>query len=295
MPLPDLESLRCFDAAARCLHFRLAAAQVALSPTAFSDRIRRLEDDLGAPLFERTTRRIVLTEAGLRLQPLARRLLDEARRLQHAVVDTSAPYDLTLGTRFELGLSWLVPALGTLEAQRPERTLHLRFGDSPDLLRGLRNGEVDGAVTSTRLPTPGLAYAPLHEEEYVFVASPELLDERSLCGPEDAGRHTLLEAWADLPLLRYLLDATEGATWAFGRVRLLGTIAAIRHRVLEGAGVAVLPRYFVAVDLAEGRLTEPLPDMALRTDLFRLLWREDHPLASALATLASDLRQLPLR
>jgi hypothetical protein len=59
----DLESLRCFVHAAAELSFRVAAKACALSPAAFGDRIRRLEEDLGAPLFERTTRKVTLTAA----------------------------------------------------------------------------------------------------------------------------------------------------------------------------------------------------------------------------------------
>ena len=56
------------------------AHAVHLSPTAFSDRIRRLETDLGGQLFERTTRRVALTASGLKLVPQARRCLEEAER-----------------------------------------------------------------------------------------------------------------------------------------------------------------------------------------------------------------------
>src|SRR5687768_3422716 len=129
MILPDLESLRCFEAAAVHLSFRVAAAQVALSPAAFSDRIRRLEEVLDTRLFERTTRRVVLTPAGRRLLPQARRCLEEARRCLDAVREdgTRTPFEIVLGTRYELGLSWLVPALDGLRDARPERTVHLYF------------------------------------------------------------------------------------------------------------------------------------------------------------------------
>jgi LysR family glycine cleavage system transcriptional activator len=291
---PDLESLRCFEAVARHLHFRTAADSVALSPTAFSERIRKLEEDLGTPLLERTTRRVTLTPAGHRLLPHVQRLLEDARRLRQVVSEAAPmPFELVLGTRFELGLSWLVPSLGVLEARRPERTLHLRFGDSADLLQAVRTGTVDAAVTSVRLTTPGLAYAPLHEETYVFVGSPHL---PPLGAPEDAAHHTLLDTQPDLPLFRYLLDAvTPPAAWPFARMVWLGTIAAIRHRVLEGAGVAVLPRYFVTEDVAQGRLVRLLPELPLSSDRFRLVWRRDHPLHEALFELAGDLRALPVR
>ena len=106
-PLPDLESLRCFLAAARHLSFRVAARAVALSPAAFSDRIQRLEDTLGASLFDRTTRRVALTAAGERLVPEAQRCLDQARRCGEVVLREDGaplPYELTDRHTLKLGL-----------------------------------------------------------------------------------------------------------------------------------------------------------------------------------------------
>ena len=76
--LPDLESLRCFVAAAELLNFRAAARQVALSPAALSQRIRSIEEQLQTPLFQRTTRRVHLTAAGLSLYPVAKKTLESA-------------------------------------------------------------------------------------------------------------------------------------------------------------------------------------------------------------------------
>jgi LysR family glycine cleavage system transcriptional activator len=64
---------------------------------------------------------------------------------------------------------------------------------------------------------------------------------------------------------------------------------------MEGAGVAVLPRYFVAGDLRARRLREPLPKARLLDDHFRLIWRAGHPREADLRALAHDLRQRPLR
>src|SRR5262247_2851989 len=107
--LPDLESLRCFEVAARHANFRRAARQVHLSPAAFGDRIRRLEEQLGTPLFDRTTRKVELTIAGERVLAQARRVLEEAARCFEVARDPNAPrtIEMTVGTRFELGLSWI--------------------------------------------------------------------------------------------------------------------------------------------------------------------------------------------
>src|SRR5690242_4747713 len=127
----DFDSLRCFDAAATTLNFRAAAARVYLSPAAFSDRMQRLEAEVGASLFTRTTRHVALSEAGHRLLPVARQLLEGAERMRALgrAPERALPYELYVGTRYELGLSWLCPALRDLQLHRPERTLHLYNGD----------------------------------------------------------------------------------------------------------------------------------------------------------------------
>lgn len=295
---PDLECLRCFDAAATHLNFRAAARQVALSPAAFSSRIKRLEEELGAPLFIRTTRKVSLSAAGQALVPQARRAFAELALCRDVVKDgqTRAPFTLQVGTRFELGLSWLTPALGDLARARPERTLNLHFGDSPDLLGRIRDGRLDCAITSARLTSSWIRYALLHEERYAFVAAPRLTRHTPLRGPKDAAAHALIDLSADLPLFRYFVDARPpGEVWGFARKELLGTIAAVRLRVLEGAGLAVLPRYFVDRDLRQKRLVALLPRQEPGRDFFRLVWREGHPREQELSALADELRARPLQ
>src|SRR5688572_4690423 len=145
MTLPSIESLRCFDAAARLLRFRAAARAVALTPAALGQRIRQLEDDLGAKLFERTTRSVRLTAAGLALVPHARACLDAAAACGRAARGEvgPAPVEIVMGTRHELGLSWLTPNLKTLLAAHPTVTVHLYFGSGPDLLLRVRTLEID--------------------------------------------------------------------------------------------------------------------------------------------------------
>jgi DNA-binding transcriptional LysR family regulator len=294
---PDLESLRCFVAAATHLRFRSAAEACSLSPTAFSTRIRALETQLGAELFARTTRTVRLTEAGERLLVQARATLDAAAQCAHVVHQADvAPFEVTLGTRFELGLSFIVPALSALERKRPSRRLHLYFADSADLIARILRGDIDAAVASMRLNDARLAYAPLHEEQYVLVGAKKLLAKKPLVMARDAAAHTLLDVHSDLPLFRYLLDARPASeAWSFARIEHLGAIGAVRARALEGVGVAVLPRYFVDKELREGKLSLLMPRTKLATDWFRLVWRTGHSYEARLRELAADLAALPLR
>jgi DNA-binding transcriptional LysR family regulator len=293
----DLESLRCFVVAAEQKSFRGAARAVALSPAAFSDRIKRLEDDLGAALFARTTRRVLLTDAGERLLGQARACLAEAERCKSAVRGHgSPPFDLTVGTRFELGMSWLVPLLAKLERARPERRIHLYFGDTDDALRQLRQDTIDCVVSSARIASPGLKYARLHKESYVFVGGTRLIAREPLSRSEHALGHTLLEVNRDLPLFRYFIDARPGdEEWSFRNIQHLGTIGAVRARALEGAGVAVLPHYFVEDDLKKKRLVRLMPAVKMPVDWFRLIWRASHLRQDAFHDLAGELASHPLR
>jgi DNA-binding transcriptional LysR family regulator len=296
MQLPDIDSLRCFVAAAHHKSFRKAAREVALSPGAFSDRIKRLEDLLGLRLFQRTTRSCQLTPEGERALVFASRAIDAARRTLDAASSAPVPFDLVVGTRYELGLSWLVPSLGPLEEKVRERRLHLFFGDTEALLLALERGQCDCVVTSARLSLPGLEMPPLHEERYALIAAPSLLEATPLRTHKDAANHVLLDAHLDLPLFRYFLDGRPAKeTWRFARVQRLGTIAAILAQARAGAGIAVLPRYFVDKDLAKRTLVEPFPKAKLSADFFRLVYRSTHPRADDIVRLGDDLRSLPLR
>lgn len=298
MTLPDLDSLRCVIAAAESPSFRAAAARVALSPAAFSERIKRLEEQLETRLFVRGPRHVEPTPAGRRLLGPAREALAAAARCvdQARGEGRPAPFRLRLGTRFELGLSWLVPALDALRAARPERTIDLYFGESDALFDRLSAGRLDGLVSSVRIDRAGLAYVPLHEEDYAFCAAPGLLDDAPLDGPNHAAAHRLIDTQPDLPLFRYFRDARSAdEVWAFSAVEHMGTIAAVRARVRAGAGVAVLPRYFVADDLAAGRLIRLFAETEMPTDRFRLLWLDGAPLGPELRVLGDTLRARPLK
>jgi len=290
--LPDLENLRCFESAAVHLNFRAAANTVGLSPAAFSERIRRLEDQLGQQLFARTTRRVKLTPSGERLLPQARRALAEAQRCAELLRDGGpAPFQMTIGTRFELGLSWVVPALEVQQAERPEQRLHLYFSEGPAIMEALIRGTIDAVIGSMRLVSPRLSYVPLHEERYWFVTSPERLKKHPLNGPDDAPEHTLVDTNPSLPLFRYWQDqAPAEERWQFGDHQYMGAIAGIRSWVLAGRGVAVLPEYFVKSDVAAGHLKRVLTHVEPRSDWFRLVWLQGHTRSEDLEALGQFLR-----
>jgi len=298
MDLPATESLRCFLAAAERLNFRAAARVVALTPAALSQRIRLLEQQLGASLFQRTTRSVQLTPAGQALLPRARACLAEAAACVQAVRGEGAPpaVELTLGTRFELGMSWIVPLLPAMKATLPQVTMHLFFGSGHEIVERLRAGLIDCAVTSAQVADVRLAGARLHEERYAMVAAPRLLRRSPLSRPEHAASHVLLDIDVGLPLFRSF-SAAEGAPALprFAGYRWLGLGAAVKALVLAGEGVAVLPEYMIEAELRRRQLRRVFPGVTPRPDYFRLVHRADDPRRATYDALAGLLGQAPIR
>ena len=294
--LPDLDSLRCFEAAAARLNFREAASLVGLSPPAFSQRIRRLEEQLDAKLFERTTRRVALTTEGLRLRPHARRCIEQAgqcRAVAHA--NAALPYELTLGTDRDLGMHWIMPQLGELEDQEPDRGLNMFFGRAGDLFRHMRRGTVDAVVVGGRVTAPESATSELLvPERYVFVAAANLASLRPLMGAGQAAQHVLLDLDEDSSTFEHFLRACPAdERWNFIEHRRMTSISTLRAAILAGRGVGVLPRLCVEDALASGKLVELMPDRRPRTDWVRMYWSKGHPRSAQLSELAKSLRPEP--
>lgn len=297
MSLPSVDSLRCFCAAAKFLNFRAASRSVALTPAAFGQRIKQLEEQLGAQLFVRSTRSVRLSAAGLSLLPAAKRALSSLEDCARAVSPSGSlpPMDIIVGTRHELGISWVLPQIDRLKRQFPSIDIHLYFGSGPDLVHRVGMLQLDCAITSTRLADPKLDAIRLHREDYVFVGSPALLRRVPLAKPEDAQKHTLVEVSDDLSLFRYWRDSPRGVPLVFAKLARFGTIEAIRQRVLAGGGLGVLPKYLVQADLDAKRLSTVLPKIVPLHDYFRLVIRGDDPRRSLFDSLAAALSSVPLR
>jgi len=280
------------------LNFRAAAGAVGLTPAALGQRIKQLEELLDVQLFHRTTRSVTLTEEGLALMPHASKALEAARECLRAGRGEVGPppMELVLGTRHELGLSWILPLLPRLRRALPGLTTHVYFGSGPDLIHRVRTLQIDIAVTSSLLSDPKLDNARLHEEKYVFVGQPKMLKANPLSASEHAADHTLIDVTADLALFRYWRDGEgEVDDLLWGSVRRIGTIAAIRYLVLRGEGVAVLPEYFVGPDIKAKRLVRIFSRVKLKSDYFRLVFRGDDPRRAVYVRIAEVLREEPLR
>jgi LysR family glycine cleavage system transcriptional activator len=258
--LPPLNALRAFEAAGRHLNFSRAADELSVTPGAVSQQIQNLEDYVGASLFKRTPRGLLLTDSAQTALPALREAFDrlsEAASLLTAAVDGRR---LTLTAAPSFAAKWLVPRLGRFEAAHPQVDVWL----SADMdLVDFAAGEVDLAIRYGAGPYPGLEAVRLMQETVIPVIAPELLASNPLNEPRDLARHVLLHDgspdaddscpdWSMWLAARAVkgVDGTRGPR--FNQSSLVIEAAA------GGRGVALAKRTLAQDDLDAGRLVVPM-------------------------------------
>ena len=263
MSLP-LELLRVFECAAREQGFTAAAAELGSSQSAVSQQIKRLEKLLGARLFDRVHRGIVLTESGQLLLRHVQAGLAELEAGVEAVSARRTQEVLQVATDFAFAAYWLMPRLPRFRQLHPELDVSLLSSErSPSSLRS----DVDVAIAfgdgRFKHGEPLLLFG----EEVFPVCSPRLLGERQAPLPlEELQRLPLLHLkpeahsrWFDWPGLFRALELPrppEAAGLRFDNYTLLVQAA------IAGQGVAIGWRHLVDELLEQGLLCRPIRESA---------------------------------
>ena len=253
--LPSLAGLRAFDLAGRLLSFQGAAHALSVTPTAISHRIRRLEVELGQPLFRRGTREVSLTDAGKALLPDVEAAFLQLQRGLENLKRGDGHGVLTVSTVASFAVKWLVPRLGSFQALYPD--IDVRFQTGMGLADFVSDG-VDVALRYGRGSWPGLRADKLMAEDWHPVCAPALLSgSASLASPADLAGHTLLHvsAYAD-EWQRWLTMAGHGEVEPARNLTFDESATALQAAI-NGLGVALGRRAFVEADLAAGRLVDP--------------------------------------
>jgi DNA-binding transcriptional LysR family regulator len=247
------EDLRVLNAVVAAGGIAAGAERLNIAKSAVSHRIRELEDRLGARLFDRTKRRVQLTETGRDFHERAVELLEGLERAEEAASNASG--ELRGRIRVAAPVSFtthcLIPVVGRFLERHPAVTLSI---DTNDRMVDFVADGFDLAIRIAQLPDSSLIARRLTTIRRACVASPALLERLGTPQtPEDLSR---------FPGLRYSnLDETYYWTFADGFVapvasRIdIGNGDAVREAAIAGLGVAVLPSFIVQDAVRRGALS----------------------------------------
>ena len=262
--LPPLNALRCFDVAAKHLSFTKAAAELNVTHSAVSHQIKALEAWLGAPLFRRVNRGLVLTSAGQAyLKPVRdsfERLAEATRRLR--VRERTGP--LTVSIMPSFAAKWLMPRLRRFRERHPD--IDVRISASSQLTDFARE-DVDICIRYGRGVWPDVDIELLMRESMFPVASPRLIEGPvPLKVPADLAHHTLISDYDwRVDFWQLWLEAAGMSDFVVRHSLSFNYSNLMLQAAIDGLGVALSQNALAGDDLAAGRLVR-LFDYALPTD-----------------------------
>ncbi|MGC4008386.1 MAG: LysR substrate-binding domain-containing protein [Pseudomonas sp.] len=252
----ELRQLRYFVGASEAGSLLQASARLHVAQPALSQQIAALESELGAQLFERSSRGVTLTGAGKVFLEHARVVLMDLERARDAVreIGSMPRGEVAIGLPTTVGLTATVAILAACRARYPEIRLKVVEAYSGFLREWLQSGRLDLAVLFGDAPEPGLTKQPLLEEWLVFVAGPS--------GPT-LPKALALSALAKWPMvlpgqehgLRKIIDdacASQGVQLEI--VAEVESLRSVKLAARRGIGATILPMGSVAEEVAQGQL-----------------------------------------
>ena len=256
-PLPPLNAVRAFVAAARHQSFTLAANELHITHSAISHQVKALESYMGVRLFERRVRQVSLTLEGLRFFNQADGALRQIAEAAQSVMHQTPERVVRINVRPSFAVRWLIPRLPRFIALYP--------GIEPHVLTTTAQPEAaDDFDIAIRRGLKGWSDAmqvcPFIEDEICLVASPATLAAHPVSDPRSLAHFTLLrsrtrkgdwDAW--------LKQGGNGNIKPAGQM-LFDHVHFVLQAVEDGLGFAAVPVSLVSHDIALGRLCCLLPD-----------------------------------
>ncbi len=248
-----LTELRYVVTLARERHFGRAAERCHVSQPTLSVAVKKLEDELGIPLFERSKSSIRVTEVGQRIIEQAQRVLDQVGVIKDMAQDGKNQLNspLKVGAIYTIGPYLFPHLLPELRRAAPDMPLYIEENYTASLRQKLRHSELDAIIIALPFEEPEIVTLPLYDEPFVVllpadhpltekeqVTAEEMAKEQLLLlGPGHCFRDQVLESCP--PLVDAITKRADN-----GRPELVtegSSLETIRHMVASGLGITVLP------------------------------------------------------
>jgi DNA-binding transcriptional LysR family regulator len=254
----EIRQLRAFVAIAESGTFTAGALRVHVTQAAISMQIRQLETEIGAKVFVRAPRHVILTEAGEQLLRRARHILREHDAALDEIAELAGAERgrLRIGSASAMVLTEQLPSiLKDLRKQHPAADIAVTSGTSEVLVDQILAGEVDVAFVSLPVDMRGIKTERLSQDQLVAIASPrhKLAKQRTISAYTLAGERLILgERGGNTRRLIDQFFAQAGVTL---RVAMeLSRQQAIKRMVEEDMGVGIVPLQSVKEEVDKGRL-----------------------------------------
>ena len=265
-PLPPLNSLVAFEAAARHLSFTLAARELNVTQGAISRQIRVLEDYLGTPLFARTTREINLTVTGKSYCETVRENLQQIAHATAGVRHWRGAQQVTVVTSTAMASLWLLPLVSEFQRQHEEIDLRII---ATDQISDFSRLDCDLALYYCSKPPKNMQVTPLFSEEIFPVCSPAYLAQHpQITDPQHLGECTW--SWLEDPQSDWIgwKDWFNHLGYPVPEPRRrinINSYSMLIQSALAGQGIALAWSNLMGDHLQAGNLVKPV-DIYLRTE-----------------------------
>ncbi|PKO42530.1 MAG: LysR family transcriptional regulator [Betaproteobacteria bacterium HGW-Betaproteobacteria-4] len=296
-----LTEMRYIVALARERHFGKAAEACHVSQPTLSVALKKVEGQLGSPLFERGASDVRITPLGERIVAQATRVLEEAVKLEEIAEATGEPLSgqLRVGIIYTIAPYLLPQFIPALSKQAPKMPLFLKEDFTANLIPALKAGELDVIVIALPFAEPGLVAQPVYDEPFrVVVPASHPWASRSdvngneldgqnllLLGQGNCFRDQVLESCPRLSAPDALEHSLEGSS-----------LETIRYMVASGAGVAVMPSTAADPLISKEPMVKVLPFAGVQPKrTVGLVWRITFPRSQAIDAVRAALLscQLP--
>ena len=254
----EIRQLRAFVAIAESGTFTAGALRVHVTQAAISMQIRQLETEIGAKVFVRAPRHVILTEAGEQLLRRARHILREHDAALDEIAELAGAERgrLRIGSASAMVLTEQLPSiLKELRKQHPAADIAVTSGTSEVLVDQILAGEVDIAFVSLPVDVRGIKTERLSEDQLVAIASPrhKLAKQRTISAYTLAGERLILGERGGNT--RRLIDQFFAQAGVSLRVAMeLSRQQAIKRMVEEDMGVGIVPLQSVKDEVDKGKL-----------------------------------------
>jgi LysR family transcriptional regulator, cell division regulator len=288
----EYADLRVLEAVARHGSMNRAAVELHTVQSNVTARIRALEDEIGAALFERNSRGVVLTAAGQRLLPYAARLAALLKEAHEAACDDGAPRGSLHVGSLETTALRLPPILSAYAQAYPEVGLVVTAGTSAGLIADVLEHRLDGAFVAGPVHHPDLTEEVVFREELMLVTTPGLRRLDDLDRQRELKIIVFRRGCSYRQRLENLL-AQRGIQTA--QPLEFGSLETIIGCVAAGVGITLLPKSVIMPAWREGRIVaHELPPEQARVDTV-FIRRSEVRETSALAAFLMIARPSPLK